>query len=72
MKQVSLGNPVFSPEDFFRLGMNDTAYVKPMVVRGQSVYVVCAVDSTPIMIATEREAAFAAARQHNMTPASVH
>jgi len=72
MKDTNPDRRSLTPEELFSLGAGDIAYVKPMVVSGQSFYLVCAADSTPIILAPERETAFAAARQHELTPASVH
>ena len=61
-----------SLEGLVRLGLEDTAYVKSISVQGKLFFVICAADGTPLMVAPERELAFAAVRQNDMEPASVH
>ena len=72
MTGMDLSKQPFSAEDFTLFGLEDVAYVKPMLIRGQMFHVVHAADGTPIMVAPGRELAFAAVRQHEMEPASVH
>lgn len=62
----------FTPEDLFLFGMNDLAYVKPVLVSGHSCYGVFAADGTPLLVTKERDVAFAAIRENDMQPASVH
>ena len=71
MTGMDLNKQPFSPEDFSLFGMENVAYVKPMLIRGQIFHVVHAADGTPLMVAPERELAFAAVRQQEMEPASV-
>ena len=54
------------------LGMEDVAYVKPVVVDGADVFAVHAADGTQIAVIADRELAFAVVRQHDMEPVSVH
>jgi hypothetical protein len=72
MNRTEHTRPALSTEDLFRFGLNDLAFVKAIVVRGEAFYVVHAADGTPLMIAPERALAFAAARQHDLQPSSVH
>lgn len=39
---------------------------------GSRYFTVCAIDGRPLAVTDDREQAFAAARQHDMTPLSVH
>ena len=64
--------PLISREDLMILGVNDVAYVKPVVADGNKVYAVHAADGTRISIMTDRDLAFAAIRSHDMEPVSVH
>lgn len=48
------------------------AYIKPWVVEGQQGFAIHAADGTPIGWYEDREVAFAAVRQHNLEPVSVH
>jgi hypothetical protein len=61
-----------SPQQLAMLGMQQIAYVKPVVVKGKPVFAIHAADGTPMAIAEEREVAFAAIMQHEMVPALVH
>jgi hypothetical protein len=61
-----------SPTDLARLGMNFVAYVKPIVVEEELRFAICAADGTQMGLAPNRELAFAAIRQHELEPLSVH
>ena len=61
-----------SPSELATLGMEDMAYVKPIVVDGTSAYAVHAADGTQIAVIADRDLAFAAVRQHDLEPVSVH
>jgi len=61
-----------SPEAFAALGAGDMAYIKAIVVRGKAGFAIHAADGSQMAILDEREVAFAAARQHDMEPLSVH
>jgi hypothetical protein len=61
-----------SPQEFAVLGMQDLAYVKPVVVEDQPGYGVFAADGTQIGLMADRGIAFAAVRQHELEPVSVH
>lgn len=59
-------------QDFLALGVNDLAYVKPVVVEDAPAFGVFAADGTQIAVMPSREVAFSAVRQHNLEPVSVH
>ncbi len=62
-----------SVQDFTVLGMHQLAYVKPVDVDGTTVFTVHAADGTQIAsIQNGRDVAFAAVRQHDLEPVSVH
>jgi hypothetical protein len=61
-----------SPQQLATLGMQQIAYVKPVVVNGTAGFAIHAADGTPMAIAGEREVAIAAIVQHEMLPALVH
>jgi hypothetical protein len=61
-----------SPQQLAMLGVQQIAYVKPVVVNGTTAYAIHAADGTPMAIAGERDAALAAIVQHEMVPALVH
>ncbi len=54
------------------LGLRDLAYVKPVVVDGEHAYSIHAADGTTIGVSDDRDLAFAAVRQHDLEPLSVH
>jgi hypothetical protein len=53
-------------------GMQDLAYVKPMVVNGVTAFAVHAADGTQVAVLPDREIALATVRQHDLEPLSVH
>ena len=55
-----------------QLGMQQIAYVKPVVVNGTAAYAIHAADGTPMAIAGDLDVAVAAIMQHEMVPAQVH
>jgi len=54
------------------LGMEDLAYVKPVLQDGIEAFAVCAADGTQMAVIPNRELAFAVVRQNDMEPVSVH
>ncbi len=54
------------------LGLNDLAYVTQVIVDGRHAYLIHAADGTIIDVTDDRDLAFAAARQHDLEPVSVH
>lgn len=48
------------------------AYVKPIEVDGQVLYAIHAADGSELGVSATRDVAFAAARQHDLDPVSVH
>lgn len=61
-----------SPQDFAMVGMQQLAYVKPAVVNGVTGFSIHAADGTQIGLAPSRDIAFAAVRQHELEPLSLH
>jgi len=61
-----------SPEDFALLGMQDVAYVKRVTVDDETAFGIFAADGTQVALLPDRAVAFAAVRQHEMQPVSVH
>ena len=55
-----------------QLGMQQIAYVKPVVLNGEQGFAIHAADGTPMALADNRELAVAAIVQHEMVPAQVH
>ncbi len=48
------------------------AYIKSVTIEGVKAYGIYLADGTQLAIAPTREVAFAAVRQHELEPASVH
>jgi hypothetical protein len=61
-----------SSRELAMLGMQDLAYVKPIVVNGITAFAVHAADGTQIAVLPNREVALASLRQHDLEPLSVH
>ncbi len=61
-----------SPKDFAAFGVDVVAYVRPTTMDGEDAFAVHAADGTPLTVLPDRDVAFAAIRQHEMEPMSVH
>ena len=61
-----------SAQELGLLGINDVAYVKPIVDNGNAAFAVHAADGTRIAVIANRDLAFAVVRQNDMEPVSVH
>jgi len=61
-----------SSKDFASLGMQDLAFIKPVVVNDEVGYAIHAADGTQMAVIANRDVAFAAVRQHDLQPVSVH
>lgn len=61
-----------STEQLAQLGLQQIAYVKPVVVNGTAAFAIHAADGTPMAIAGDREVAIAAINQHEMVATQVH
>lgn len=61
-----------SQQDFLLLGINDIAYVKKEERDGKKVFVIHSADGNAITAMTDCDIAFAAVRQNDMKPLSVH
>jgi hypothetical protein len=55
-----------------QLGVQQIAYIRPIVVNGEAGYAIHAADGTPMAVAGDRNVAIAAVLQHEMVPALVH
>ncbi len=62
----------FSPQDFAALGVHQVAYVRPAVLNGQVFWSIHAADGTELARLMDRDTAFAACRQNELEPLSVH
>ena len=61
-----------SQQDFLLLGINDIAYVKKEQRDGKEVFVIHSADGNAIATMANHDVAFAAVRQNDMEPLSVH
>jgi len=61
-----------STQDLMILGLQEVAYVKPVVIDGQAAYAVHAADGREVAIMPSRDVALAAVRQNDLEPLSVH
>ena len=61
-----------SPAALGRLGLEQVAYVKPVILNGAPAFAIHAADGTPMAVAQDHGLAVAAIVQHEMVPAQVH
>ncbi len=61
-----------STNDLMALGVNDIAYVKPVVVDGEALFAVHAADGTQMALFKDRELAVVTMLRHDLEPHSVH
>ena len=61
-----------STQDLMILGLQEVAYVKPVIADGQTAYAVHAADGREVAIMPSRDVALAAIRQNDLEPLSVH
>ncbi len=59
-------------EQLMQLGMAQLAYVKPVMLNGQTAFAIHAADGSPMAMAADCDLAMAAIVQHEMQPAMVH
>ena len=59
-------------EQLMQLGMAQLAYVKPVVLNGQTAFAIHAADGSPMAMAPDCDLAVAAIVQHELLPAMVH
>ena len=70
-KQTTLEGPM-TARDFATWGVEDVAYVREAKVDGNLTWAIFAADGSAIGVAPDRDMAFAAARQNDLEPLSVH
>jgi len=58
--------------DLAALGVPSLAYIRRVSTKEGEAYAINAADGTPIAVVADREMAFAAARQNDLYPVSVH
>lgn len=58
--------------DFATFGVEQLAYIKPVVIEGTPAYAVHGADGRPLAAVGDRDVAFALVRQNDLEPVSVH
>lgn len=61
-----------SPEAFAMLGAPSLAYIRPIAVQGGTGWGIYAANGQQMGVVDDRDTAFAAARQHDLSPVDVH
>jgi len=64
--------PAMTEHAFALLGVDDVAYIKQVVIDGETLWAIIGADGTSLALAPDRDLAFAAALQNDRTPVSVH
>lgn len=79
MQNTKSNNPSGAPlsrrltaADLAALGMEDVAYVKPVIVNGAYAYAIHAADGQQLAVVPNRALALATVRQNDLEPVSVH
>lgn len=72
-KTTASGEPItVTPEMLAAMGAGDVAYIRPQDVEGRVVHIIYSADGQQIGGYENREVAFAACRQNDLEPLSVH
>ena len=61
-----------STQDLMVLGLNQVAYIRPVVEDGENVFAVHAADGTRLGLMPTRDKAVSALLQHDLEPVAVH
>jgi len=69
---VILNIRTLSPAALGRLGLEQVAYVKPVILNGARAFAIHAADGTPMAVAQDHGLAVAAIVQNEMVPAQLH
>ncbi len=72
LPQVALALRELSSQDWARFGVQEIAYLRPVVVNGVPAMSIHAADGTPIGAAPNAELAIAAIEQHELAAVRVH
>jgi hypothetical protein len=70
--EVALALRQLSVQDWARFGVQEIAYIRPVVVNGVPAMSIHAADGTPIGAAPTAELAIAAIEQHELAAVRVH
>jgi hypothetical protein len=71
MNELAKFKPI-APQEFVALGMEQVAYIKPIVLNDQAAFAIHAADGTQMAVMNNRLVAEAAVRQYELEPVSVH
>lgn len=68
----SIEDKVMTPNDLMVLGIQDVAYIKPVIIDGEDAFAIYSADGQELGYADGRDLAFATVRHNDMEPVSVH
>ena len=71
-QQVTEKLRILSKQDLAVLGVQHVAYVKRVVMQDDIVWSIHAADGTQLAVVDKRDVAFAAVKQYDLEPVSVH
>jgi hypothetical protein len=61
-----------SAQDFRNFGVQQVAYIRPVVVQNKKAYAIHAADGTPLSVMDTHDTAIIAVRHNDLEPATVH
>ncbi len=61
-----------SHQDFLSFGVQNVAYVKPVMIDGEVSYAIHAADGTPLSVMESKEEAYSMIRQNDLDAVVVH
>ncbi len=63
---------LLSPNDWQAFGVDEVAYIRRVLVKGERGFAIHAADGTPLTVAATEELAIATIRHNDMEPVTVH
>lgn len=72
MDDFEIDPRLMSAESFAVLGLEEMAYVRPVIEEGEDLFGVFSANGQRLALMGDRDTALAAILQHDMTPVSVH
>lgn len=72
MDEFEIDPRLMSAEAFAALGLEEMAYVRPVVEDGEAMFAVFSASGQRLALMGDRDTAMAAILQHDMIPVSVH
>lgn len=60
-----------SPSDFLNFGIQDVAYIRPIVIEGQGAFAIYAADGTPLSVVDNEHDAVMLAKQNDLETISI-